>query len=331
MSDPAPDPGTVVSHEQDGRVLSGVGVSADQLAETMDRHAPPDPAPAASQPGSPGAPSAAAPETPAAPDPTAAPQTRGKARFAELAAQRDAERQKREAAERERDELKARLTQPQAAPEAPARPVERPVEPEPARGTRPEPSEEEIGAKYKSYAEFTKDQALWLWEQQQAQLQTVVRQSIEADHAARTYQEHIEATRVKGRQAYADFDAVLQQGPGGQVQMPMDRIRAIYAAPQSEHLQYAIMKDAGLAQHLAQLDPIGFGVALARLVAQVQPAEAGRPAAGTPGPPAPYQPVGAGTRTTVPSSSDLASKGYDFDKSGYRERRAAERGLKPRR
>ena len=36
----------IVSHEQDGRVLSGVGASADDLAEVMDRHSPAEEKPA---------------------------------------------------------------------------------------------------------------------------------------------------------------------------------------------------------------------------------------------------------------------------------------------
>ena len=40
-----------VSHTEHGRTLSGVGVSADQLAETMERHAP-EPAPETTVPPS---------------------------------------------------------------------------------------------------------------------------------------------------------------------------------------------------------------------------------------------------------------------------------------
>jgi hypothetical protein len=322
-----PDPSAVVTHEQDGRVLSGVGVTVDQLAETMDRHAPPDPAPPAPAPPAPPVASAAGVETPATPDPTAQPQTRGRARFSELAAQRDSERQKREAAERERDELKARLAQ---QPSAPAERREPERAPEPPPPTRPEPSEDEIGGKYPTYAAFTKDQALWVWEQQQQAMRSEIQRGIEQDHVARRFYEHRESTWQKGRAAYPDFDRLLQEGPGGQVQMPMERIHAIYASPASEHLQYVIMKDAQLAHYLAQLSPIGFGVALAQLTAQHSGNGHGNGTAPPPLPPAPYAPVGSGSKTTVPPATELA-KGFDFDKSGYRERRAAERGVKPRR
>ena len=40
----AVDPNVQVSHEVDGRILTGVGVSQDNLAETMDRHTEAEPA-----------------------------------------------------------------------------------------------------------------------------------------------------------------------------------------------------------------------------------------------------------------------------------------------
>ena len=47
MSDVAVDPNVQVSHEVDGRILTGVGVAQDDLAETMDRHTEAEPEPSA--------------------------------------------------------------------------------------------------------------------------------------------------------------------------------------------------------------------------------------------------------------------------------------------
>jgi hypothetical protein len=99
------------------------------------------------------------------------------------------------------------------------------------------------------------------------------------------------------------------------------RVAFIYQHPQSEHLQYAISKDGALATRLAAMDDIGFGLEMAKIAA---PAAAPRRAAAPP-PPAPYQPVNGNSGTTVTASSELAGKGFDFDASGYREKRAAER------
>src|SRR5580692_5428219 len=90
------DADTVVSHEQDGRVLSGVGVDAEDLAATMARHAPKD----ASAPDP--APTDAAPlvEKP----------KRGQARFDQLTGEREAERRRADAAEARAKELEAKLS-----------------------------------------------------------------------------------------------------------------------------------------------------------------------------------------------------------------------------
>ncbi len=319
----AVDPNATVSHEQNGRVLSGVGVTIDSLAETMDRHAPEEPA------------ADAPPAVSNAPQPPAAPvkQAKGRERFSELAKQRDTERQRAETAERERDELRARLSAPPAAvhppepvrmpPQAPAAPLLQPG----ASQTRPQPTEDEIGTKYKSYADFVVDSARWVSEQSTPDIDARVRASIEADRVNRSFSEQVERTRTKGRQSYADFDAMLQNGPGTMVSLGSpDKLQAIVLHPNSEHLQYAIMKDAGLAQYLAGLGPIEFGWALSQIAPSspaAQPASTGVSGAVTP--PPPYQPVGTGSKTTVTPSADLPKRGFDFDKSGYREKRAAER------
>jgi hypothetical protein len=162
------------------------------------------------------------------------------------------------------------------------------------------------------------------------------RDSIDSDRARDTFHSHIERSWVRGRSAYADFDAVRTNGPGANVAMPAAAVKAIYELPNTEHVQYAIMRDGALAQKLSGIamraarGDLGaayeFGAALAN-VAPDGPA-ASSASTGSPSsvmPPAPIQPVGSGSKTTTPSSAELV-KGFDFDASGYRERRAAERG-----
>lgn len=320
----APDVNTVVSHEQDGRVLSGVGSTPEALQEVMDRHSP-EPAEESAPVPSP------APGTPAT-DPIPK-RTKGQARFVELKALAEQAEQKAAAAEQRAKDLEAKLNQPPLQPpsQQPG-PVPQSQPPQTLRAemqpTRPEPSEDEIGTKYATYSAFTKDQALWVWEQQQSQMDARIRQGIETERTARQQLDHVAETHVKGRAAYADFDQVLQSGPGGQVQMPMDRLHAIYQLPNSEHAQYVIMRDEALAKKLATVDPITFGMELAKLT----PANgSASPAPAVSAAPAPFVPVGTGGKTTVTPSAELADKGFDFDASGYRQKRAAERGVKPRR
>jgi hypothetical protein len=319
-----PDPNAISTHESsDGRTLSGMGVTSEALADVMERH---EPEPVA--------------EAPAAPAEPAKPATRGQARFAELTkARKDAEARATQF-EKELTELRSQSSQTPAAPTptvAPAATV--PTSPSPSgpergdsgrpSGLRTQPSEDEIGTKYKTYAEFMVDSARWVTEQAgyvpRADVEAIIRQGIEADRASRDFNATVESTRAKGRKVYADFDAMVKSGPGSQVPMDGAKIHAILTHPATEHLQYAIMKDGALAQRLAQANPIEFGMLLSTLAPTNGAAPlASTPNAGTITPPAPIQPVGSGSPTTPTPSASLI-KGYDFDKSGYREKRAQER------
>lgn len=329
------DSHAVVSHEQGGRVLSGVGVSADDLAATMDRHTPPEKQVEATP-----KPEAASESTPAPAAPlTAAPvgepkPTRGQARFSELTQQRKAAEERAAAAERRAAELEARLSQPPPAQPA-ARQEPAAAQPPPApQYTRPQPSEDEIGAKYETHKAFVADLNRWIFENEhQPSIQALIRQGIEADRASQAFATHAESIRAKGRTIYSDFDAVLSSGPGNQItqQMPPQAIAAVWQHPNAEHLVYAILKDANLAQRLTWLainQPHAFGFELVK-IAPAAPA-ASSASTGTLGsatPPPPMQPVGSGSRTTVAPSAELARKGgSDYDRSGYREKRAAELG-----
>lgn len=328
MSETAIDANAVTSHEQDGRVLSGVGVTADRLAETMERHAP-------SESDSGGTAAAGQAAETGSPAPTAqdAKPTRGQQRFSELAKARDTEKARADAAEARAKELEARVAaQP---PTAAVPPVEAKTEPaKPA--AKPDkfdfPDYEEFlttnsNASYKDF-ELERFQAFDAWKDARASASIDERivARLASERASRTLDETVERTRVKGREAYADFDAVLKSGPGAAVNMHADdavasrRIAMIFHHPQSEHLQYAIMKDGALAAKLAGMDDLAFGMEIARLVPTASPSRREHVP-----PPAPFTPVNGNSATTQTASSELASKGFDFDRSGYREKRAAER------
>lgn len=320
----------VVSHESDGRALDAPpGVSPDELVEALDRHVPdePDPDPAA----------APAPEK----------QTRGQKRFSELTSERNtareeaaAERTKREAAEKRIAELEARVqhaSTPQQAQQATqqlqqAQQQEQTRREEPKKFTFPDFDAwltENPQGSWNDWDNARLD-ARDAWRDQQTNLDARIRSSIEADRASRSAVERKLAVGERARKAFSDFDALLTQGPGVPFanQIPPDRMAYIDTQPHAEHVLYAMLKDAALAQQLAFASPFEFGVAVSRLApatSDARPASSDRVGSATP--PAPYQPVGSGSKTTSPSSADLAdSAGEDFDKSGYREKRAAERG-----
>jgi hypothetical protein len=320
----APDPNALTTHESsDGRTLSGMGVTPEALADVMERHEPESVAPT---------------ETPAAPAEPAK-QSRGQARFAELTKARKEAEAQAATYQRELAELRAQVQPPTAStPPAPAPgAAAAPAPPSPSgpergdsghpSGLRSKPTEDEIGTKYKSYADFSEDLTDWKLEQRQTVLQSAIdaqiRQGIEADRASRDFLSHAESTWAKGRKVYADFDAMRTTGPGSQVPMSHLKIQKILQHPQSEHVQYAIVKDGALATRLAQADDMDFGL----LLATVAPTNgavplASTPSAGTITPPAPIQPVGSGSPTTPTPSADAARKG---DYAAYKARREAER------
>lgn len=326
------DTNTLVSHTDDkGRTLSGMGADVEKLAETMERHAPPDPA-ITPPTGEPAGNQAAS----AAPKPS-----RGAQRFSDLTRERDdargetaKEREARQAVEKERDELRKQL-ETRASPAA-----EPKKEPEPEKAvepTRPKPREDEIGAKYATYADFAEDLADWKYEQRDAaraaaappqDVRKTVSDVLAEERALQRFHDTMGAAQDRGRKAYADFDILLNgeagQRPIGKTpEESAERLEMIAHHPQSEHIQYAILKDAALGQRLQQSDAMTFGLIIAGLVPAAKPAAP----AWTP-PPAPHPSVGASTPTTAKTSTDVAKGGGNFDE--YRHKRAAERGVKPR-
>lgn len=308
------DPHAEVSHVQDGRVLTGVGVSVDRLAETMDRHSEP----------------AAAPETTETPADPAAPVSRGRQRFSELTRERDEAKAAREAAEKERDELKARVSQP--APASQPTPA-----PQPTPQTEPQtfsfPKYEAFVASVNPQASYddwqdAKDEARYQWRVQHDLNQRLNDRFVQQQQA-QTFQQALGTVQARGRTAYPDYDTVMQNGAGASIPIARDivdannRFQFLLQHPASEHLQYAIAKDATLANRLQNLSPFEFALEVAKLA----PAPQEAPRSTYTPPPAPYAPVSSGSATVPPSSADLATKG---NYEAYRSRRATERGVKPK-
>ena len=313
----------VVSVEQDGRVLSGVGADADALRETMDRHTP-DETPATE----------AAPVAETAPTSQEPPKlARGRQRYSELTKARDEANARAEAAEREREELKAKLAavparSEQATPiaQAPA-PVARPA------ATREKPTEDQVGSKYPSYADFVEDLADWKAEQRLAALdwdkrirEQVSNSFAEQEETRKLHARSIEVA-TRGRAAYKDYDATLN-APHLQENWPGDKFQVLASLDNVEHILYQLGKDPALHNSLLQEPNLAkFGMRVQQLMTAVPVASQASTGPASFVPPPPMQPVGSGSKTTVPPSAELAKHGFNFDKSGYRERRAAERGV----
>ncbi len=307
----------IVSVEQDGRTLSGVGTDAATLEKVMERHAP-EPI---IEPTS--------PEQPAAIETK---KTRGQKRFDELTGEREAARREADTAKQEAAALKAELEllkqpKPAAAVESQRQPIAA-VQP---AAPRVKPTEEMIGTTYQTLGEFVEDLADWKAEQRLSAIDfdARIRSSIEADRASRSQLDHVEQAHSRGQKVYSDFDAVLNAPHMLTANWPLEKIQVIAALEEPEHIQYALGKDPTLAARLlAEPNLARFGMELAKLIpAAAVASTASTGLTGSVAPP-PYVPVGSGSKTTVPPSADLVKRGFDFDKSGYRERRAAERGLR---
>jgi hypothetical protein len=311
-----------VSVEQDGRVLTGVGADRADLEQVMERHAP------AEEPAKPES------VTTEIAQPVEAKKPRGQSRFDQLTGEREAAKREADAAKAEAADLRMKLEAAQktreAAPAAiPAPEAARAAVPAP---TRAKPTEAEVGTKYQTYGDFVDDLTDWKSEQraQTTDIDAQIRRSIEADRASRSREDRLVNARTRALTVYPDFDAVMSSPHMNANNWSLEKIAAIEALAEMEHVHYALGKDPSLAEKL-RVEPnlAVFGMELAKLIpaaAVASPASTAH--AGTSMAPPPFQPVGSGSKTTVPPSAELASKGFDFDKSGYREKRAAERGLR---
>lgn len=329
MSETTVDPNLPVSVEIDGRTLTGMDTTVEALTEAMERRSP-EPAKAEPEPTTPEVRDAQTGQFK---------KTRGQRRFdqfsaAQKTAQEEAAAARAEAdtVKRERDDLKARL-EAASRPE----PAQYALAKDPALADRivakAKPTLDEFISEPDPYVALQEAIADWKIEQFKLtfDISAQVRAGIEADRVQRKFSSAVDDARSRGRQTYPDFDAVLKSPHAVQSNWPHDRLQAIARLEAPEHVQYALAKDPTLAERLrTEPDPVKFGMALAGLVTA---AAVGTPASTAPTgftpPPPPHQPVGSGSKTASPSSADLARKGsYDFDKSGYREKRAAERGVR---
>lgn len=294
-----------------GIVLTGVGGDVEAIRETFEERQE-EKAP------TPKAPVAAAAEPPVAGEPVK--KSRGQKRFDEMTAEREIEKRRADAAE-------ARLKELETAPKSAVVPqVVPPVVAAEIKPTRPEPTEEEVGAKYATYSAFVKDLAAWTVEQERAKLFADLdarsTERIEADRASRTRMDYVNTTVFPaGRAAYTDFDAVLASN---KTMTPGIVHEAILKLPNPEHALYALAKDNAKLEGIIALasDPLKLGIAVAQLMPResVAPPASTAPVVRTTNVPAPIQPVGAGTRTTSPTLQELADRG---DTEGYQRARAA--------
>jgi hypothetical protein len=322
----------VSAEGSDGRVLTGVGTTVEALEKTMERHTDSEPAaePAATATNGNGS------EAPK--------EKRGAKRFDQLTAEREEARRDAEAAKKERDDLRAQLAQPKPASEPASKAIVTPdpaVEAAPLPTARTKPSEDEVGTKYKSYAEFAEDLADWKYEQKfgAQDFDTRVRAALAADRAQQARHQVVATALERGKAAYPDWEDVVYRGPASDINIGRDdaastaRMESVLRLPNAEHILYALGKDAEQTARLSKLSDVEFGLALAQFspaVTSVASSPASTGARSVVAPP-PFQPVGSGSKTTVVPSSELPKRsGYDFDKSGYREKRAAERGMRRR-
>ena len=240
--------------------------------------------------------------------------------------QRDAERRADAAEQRIRD-----YESRQAAPRNDAEPAKAgsPTE-------RAKPIEDEVGTKYASYADFVEDLADWKSEQKISNFDAQLRSRIEAERASRSLEDRAVSVVERGRQVYADFDAVQRNPDGGgfvplgpSAEIHAQKVEMITSLPNAEHIIYEVCKSKALAQELAAIaSPFAFGVRIAQLANASGPAaEAApaRPSVSMTNAAPPMQPVGTSSRTSEPSLDELANAaGLDYDSSGYREKRRAQ-------
>ncbi len=228
-----------------------------------------------------------------------------------------------------------KLRELEARPAATAQLVrETPKPQDGAAPTRTKPTEDEVGTKYTSYADFVEDLADWRYEQRQAKddiskvIDARVAERIEADRASRSFTDSATSMVDRGRKMFTDFDAVRKDGAGSQVNLGPEKTAIILRLPNAERVIYEACKSAEVAGELLSItDPVEFGMRLARFSTETPAAQAAPAKVTVPMTNAapPMQPVGTSSRTSSPSLEELASAAIDdYDNSGYRERRRSE-------
>lgn len=328
------DPNTVVSVESpSGRVLEGVGVAPEALEETISAREPAEPA--AEEPSSPGTPSSSPPAAgPARDDATGQFKKghRADKRIHQLTAQREEAERRNAAAEQRAQELERRLAALEAQRSTRTEPTPAPT-PTPSPAPPPEPDfdkeyEAFVGTeKYPTYGAaiqaYNREYAKWY---QTNQLDAHIRRSIEADRASRAQQDHVQSFASRGRAAYSDFDAVLSSATvvlGDTPEEGEAKLKVVLGHPEAEHLVYAISKSPQLQTELKNIkNHLQLGYFLGRIPRTAVAAPAPTAPAVASHAPAPYQPVGTGSKTSAPTLEDAADSG-DYEQ--YRRIRAAQR------
>ncbi len=301
----------------DGRILTGVGAPVESLQETVESRSEAAPEPVS--------------DAAATPSPERseggqfkAKEPKGRARFQELTSERDTYKGQAESALERAERAERELSELKSKPQAQSQPV---TEPEPAPVVRARPSEDEVGAKYPTYADFVEDLADWKAEKRILAAKEEFQQILSERDMRQSLSSHVQTIGSRGREAYKDFDTVIQASP---VLFSPDHQRAILMAPHSEHVQYALASDLALAERIAAItDPFLLGLEFAKLgpssvSAPSSPrvvSPASTPAGVSSKAPAPYQPVGTGTKTTSPPLEDLAAAG---DYEAYKARRSSD-------
>lgn len=330
MSDTAPDANVQVSHEVNGRTLSGMGASPEQLESVMERHAP---EPTEGAPAGTAAPPSPAEGDAASVAPAPDKLTRGRQRFADLTAERDAAKAEaaaakteREALARERDELKARV----GAPPATERPAAAPPKPASEKFPAFEIWLEKPENAEKDWNDYTDARVAHNYAALRA-AERAEESAVSAEQTQReqwkTYSDGFAAMRAEA----PDFDTVLGAiGPTDvskvveQAVIAVGARAAYYLGKHLDELRALTAETVGVSP-----DSPAFGATVAATKRYLQTLVTPRPAvparAAAAPPPAPYTAVNGNSVTTATPSSELAGKGFDFDKSGYREKRAAER------
>jgi hypothetical protein len=264
-----------------------------------------------------------------------------------MAFERGEAQRRAEAAEQRAKDLEAQLTE---ARKPPSTPPQAPAAPAPPQSPPSAPSATPLATNGngnfprfevwfqqhpdKDFDDYLRAQQTHAFEAQgyvrQTDLDAAIRKGIELDRETRTRYEREGQEIARGRAAYGpDFDVTVSAPHLMANNWPQYLIDAINSQEQPEHIKYALGKDPVLAEKIRTMNP----VFVLQELSQIVPSAAVAPTASTvrtmaPPPPAPMQPVGGGSKTAAPSAADLATRAsdFDYDKSGYREQRARERG-----
>lgn len=182
--------------------------------------------------------------------------------------------------------------------------------------TRPEPSVDEIGTKYATYEEYTKDLAKWAYQEERAK-ERIEDQQTQAQQTQRDVLTKAQARIDAFKTDHADYDEVVAGAimPQGAVAGPAI-IEYLNHSEMGPQLAYALGKDPTELARIALLPP-GFAIAaLGKLEGKLE-APATEPAAAVSHAPAPPKPVGGrGSGKAAQDPSEINSL------ADWRKRRA---------